>query len=118
MASSGRFRASATVSHVWAFWAPPWSSTISGSAVPHRTPHRLPAREWAGGGPPRSPPPSPQRRAPGGVARHQPVGAGHVHARADMGLGPERTAVADAGPGELAADAAKVGGVEQVADAA
>ena len=33
-ATSGRSSASATVSQVWAFWAPPWSSTISGSRVP------------------------------------------------------------------------------------
>ena len=34
-ASSGRPRASATVSQVWAFWAPPWTSTSSGGPVPH-----------------------------------------------------------------------------------
>ena len=37
MATSGRPRASATVSHVWAFWAPPWRNTSSGGPVaPHR----------------------------------------------------------------------------------
>ena len=37
MATSGRPSARATVSHVWAFWAPPWRSTSSGGAVaPHQ----------------------------------------------------------------------------------
>ena len=41
MATSGRPRARATVSHVWAFWAPPCSSTSSGSAVaPHQRAER------------------------------------------------------------------------------
>ncbi len=35
MATRGRASARATVSQVWAFWAPPWSSTSSGSASPH-----------------------------------------------------------------------------------
>ena len=35
MATSGRPSAMATVSQVWAFWAPPWSSTSSGGASPH-----------------------------------------------------------------------------------
>ncbi len=35
MATSGRLRASATVSQVWAFWAPPWISTSSAGASPH-----------------------------------------------------------------------------------
>ena len=34
-ATSGRSRARATVSQVWAFWAPPWMSTSSGGADPH-----------------------------------------------------------------------------------
>ena len=34
--SSGRSSARATVSQVWAFWAPPWMRTISGGPVPHR----------------------------------------------------------------------------------
>ena len=35
MATSGRPRARATVSHVWAFWAPPCRSTSSGGPSPH-----------------------------------------------------------------------------------
>ena len=34
-ATSGRPRARATVSQVWAFWPPPWMSTSSAVAVPH-----------------------------------------------------------------------------------
>ena len=34
-ATSGRSSARATVSQVWAFCAPPWTSTSSGSDVPH-----------------------------------------------------------------------------------
>ncbi|MEZ5165267.1 MAG: hypothetical protein R2695_01800 [Acidimicrobiales bacterium] len=34
MATSGRRSFIATVSHVWAFCAPPWISTNSGSPVP------------------------------------------------------------------------------------
>ena len=35
MAASGRSRASATVSQVWAFWPPPWRNTICGASDPH-----------------------------------------------------------------------------------
>ena len=35
MATSGRPRAMATVSQVWAFWAPPCTSTSSGGPSPH-----------------------------------------------------------------------------------
>ena len=44
MATSGRPRDSATVSQVWAFWAPPCSSTNSGGASPHT--RALSARPW------------------------------------------------------------------------
>ncbi len=36
-ATAGRPSANATVSQVWAFWAPPWRYTISGSSLPHRS---------------------------------------------------------------------------------
>ena len=59
-ATSGRSSARATVSHVWAFWAPPCTSTRSGSASPHTraltrrpSPASTNSRRTAGGPSPR-----------------------------------------------------------------
>ena len=57
-ATSGRPSASATVSHVWAFWAPPWQEhELGGPVAPHQRAERAgrrrprPASRRTAGGP-------------------------------------------------------------------
>ena len=74
IATSGRPRASATVSHVWAFWAPPCSSTSSGGAVAPHQGAELDARR---------PPATDCRRTPAGP-RGQPDSAALLLEQAEL----------------------------------